>query len=185
MRRRVSLVVLAAALGSPVAGSAASTADGYVFDGGTAAQRGQVQAALEASSFDWSQLREGVTVHIRRIGVSHATRGHVWLDADLLASGKFAWATVLDEFAHQVDFQLLDDDRRSILARELGASVWCYETPGLSHSSYGCERFASTFAWAYWPSIDNAYRPRSRSEESAAMPAPAFRRLLAELLSGM
>jgi hypothetical protein len=177
---------LAALLASVVAADRAAAFNakaGYIFDGGTAAQRQQVRAALEASWFDWSQLRAPVIVHIRRIGVSHATPGHVWLDTDLLNSGKFAWATVLDEFAHQVDYQLLNPDHRSLLARELDASAWCYETPGLSHSSYGCERFASVFAWAYGPSIESSYRPRSRHEESAAMPAPAFRRLLTRLLS--
>ena len=41
-------------------------------------------------------------------GTSSATPGHVWLDRGLLASGRFAWATVMDEYAHQVDFFVLD-----------------------------------------------------------------------------
>jgi hypothetical protein len=37
-------------------------------------------------------------------------------------------------------------------------------------------------AWAYWPTQENAYRPGSTRDESATMPAPAFRRLLSTLV---
>jgi hypothetical protein len=140
-------------------------------------------AAQQASSFDWTLLSHPVTVHIGAVGVSHSAPGQVWLDGGLLNTGRFAWATVLDEFAHQVDYQLLHSPRRALLQARLGARAWCYELAGLAHSANGCERFASTFAWAYWPSKDNAYRPHSRADESAAMPAAAFRSLLAQLLA--
>jgi len=154
----------------------------YVFEGGTQAQRAQVRAALEASEFDWGLVPATVTIHIARGVDSHARPGRIWLDADLLDSGRFAWAVVQDEYAHQVDFFLLDAEKRARLTRELGARAWCYEVPGLRHSEYGCERFASTLVWAYWQSPENAYRPRAAGDESAAMAPDRFRRLLAELV---
>ena len=69
-----------------------------------------------------------------------------------------------------------------VLAERLGGAAWCYEVPGLAHGAYGCERFSSMVAWAYWPSPDNAYRPRGPSDESATLPADEFRALLDGLL---
>jgi hypothetical protein len=179
MFRRLAAVV-AAALVLPA--SALGGGGDYVFDGATRAERATVRAALEASSFDWGIVRERVTIHVGRYETSHATPGHIWLDRRLLASGRFAWPTIMDEYAHQVDFFVLDQTHRSLLQQRLGASAWCYEVAALAHSAYGCERFASMLAWAYWPAKDNAYRPRSASDETAAMPAPDFRRLLASLV---
>jgi hypothetical protein len=53
---------------------------------------------------------------------------------------------------------------------------------GLAHDEYGCERFASTLVWAFWPSKHNAYRPSSRNDESAAMEPTRFRALVSGLL---
>jgi hypothetical protein len=141
-----------------------------------------VRAALEASSFHWSVVPEQVTIHVGRLGASYSTPGHVWLDRGLLASGRFAGPTIMDEYAHQVDFFVLDDAQRSLLRERLRADAWCYEVDSLAHSAYGCERFASMLAWAYWPSKASAYRPRTRACETAAMPAPEFRRLLDSLV---
>jgi hypothetical protein len=154
----------------------------YGFEGATPAERTAVRAALNASSFDWSVVPQRVTIHVGPHGVSHSTPGHIWLDRGLLAAGRFAWGTVMDEYAHQVDFLVLDAPRRMLLQQRLRASVWCYETDGVAHGANGCERFASMVAWAYWPSKHNTYSPRSRSDESAAMPAAEFRRLLSTLV---
>jgi hypothetical protein len=154
----------------------------YAFDGALPAERATVKAALNASSFDWNLVPQRVTIHVGSVGASHATPGHIWLDRGLLASGRFAWATVMDEYAHQVDFLVLDSFHRSVLQQRLGASAWCYEIEGLSHSAYGCERFSSMVAWAYWPSKQNAYRPASPADETAAMPAAEFRQLLSSLV---
>lgn len=154
----------------------------YAFEGATRAERATVRAALEASSFDWGLVSERVTIHVGRYGTSHATPGHIWLDRDLVATGRFAWPTIMDEYAHQVDFFVLDDSQRSLLQQRLGASAWCYEVDSLPHSAYGCERFSSMLAWAYWPAKDSAYRPRTADSESAAMPAVEFRRVLASLV---
>jgi hypothetical protein len=179
MLRRLA-AVLAAALVLPA--SALAGGGNYVFEAATPAERSTVRAALNASSFDWGVVPKQVTVHVGAYGTSRATPGHVWLDRGLLASGRFAWATVMDEYAHQIDYFVLDPARRAILQQRLGASAWCYEVSGLSHSAHGCERFSSMVAWAYWPSKDNAYRPSSAADESAAMPAGEFRTLLSTVV---
>ena len=153
----------------------------YSFDGGTSAQRAQVDKALGASSFDWTIIRNQITVHIGRFD-SHATPGEVWLDARLLDSGRFSWGVVQHEFAHQIDFFLLTPENRVELQRLLGAKAWCWETSGLQHADYGCERFASTVAWAYWQNGDNCMRPASKHDESAGMTPAAFRATLARVL---
>ncbi len=89
---------------------------------------------------------------------------------------------VQDEYAHQVDFYLFDAGTRAYVNRELGGLDWCYGVAGLAHSDYGCERFSSTLVWAYWPSRDNAYRPESPLDESAAMAPARFRALMTELV---
>ena len=179
MFRRLAATV-AAALVLPA--SAMAGGGNYAFEGATPSEQATVRAALDASAFDWNIVPQRVTIHVGTIGASYATPGHVWLDRDLLAAGRFAWATVMDEYAHQVDFLVLDPLRRSILQQRLGASAWCYETAGLGHGAYGCERFSSMVAWAYWPSKQSSYRPLSPTDETAAMPAREFRLLLASLV---
>ena len=162
--------------------SALAGGGNYSFEGASPSERATVRAALNASAFDWGIVPKRVTIHVGTVGTSHATPGHIWLDRGLLAAGRFAWPTVMDEYAHQIDFLVLDPTRRAILQQRLGASAWCYETIGLSHGAYGCERFSSMVAWAYWPSKESSYRPQSAADESAAMPAPAFRQLLSALV---
>ena len=73
--------------------------------------------------------------------------------------------------------------REASLARQLGTNVWSRgEAPGLRHSEYGAERFASTLVWAYWPSRHNAYRPQAPRDEAGAVAPSAFRTLLTSLL---
>jgi len=184
MRRHLLIAAAAAALLSAAAPAPASArgAD-YVFDGGAAPARAEVRRALAASAFDWSVIPERVVVHVRPGVDSHATPGHVWLDEELLRSGRFAWAVVQDEFAHQVDFFLFDTAVRERLNRELGGRMWCYGEGRAAHGEYGCERFASTLVWSYWQSPDNAYRPRSARDESAALAPARFRALLASVIT--
>jgi hypothetical protein len=175
MLRRIA-TVLALAFVLPATAQAAG--GNYVFQGASATERSTVRAALNASSFDWDVVPKQITVHVGSYGVSHSTPGNIWLDRGLLATGRFGWATVMDEYAHQVDFFVLDQARRAVLQQRLGGSAWCYEVSGLSHSAHGCERFSSMVAWAFWPSKDNAYRPASPTDESAAMPPAEFRTLV-------
>jgi hypothetical protein len=152
------------------------------FTGGSTTERSQVTRALGASNFDWSLLPTRVTVHIGRDFDSEAAPGEVWLDANVLDAGRFSWGVVQHEFAHQVDFQLLNADTRARFALLLGGSAWCGDTLSFAHGDYGCERFASTLAWSFWPSANNCMKPTSGSDESAAMAPAAFRAALAEAL---
>lgn len=173
--------MLACALAWAVAATAAPGS--YTVSGGTPSQQQQVRLALDASSFPWTTVPETIAVTIARGISTSSVPGAVWLDADLLDAGVFSWAFVQDEFSHQVDYLLLDDPERMTLNRALRGRVWCHvDLPGLPHASYGCERFSSTFVWAYWPSAQNAYRPRSKRDESAAMAPAAFRALLEPML---
>jgi hypothetical protein len=183
MRLRLGFIATLALVTLAVAPAAFARGGNYTFDGGTAAQRKQVVRALDASSFDWSILPARVTIQIARGLDSEATPAHVSLDADLLNAGRFSWGVVQHEFAHQVDFLLLADAQREELRNLLHAPVWCTsDVLGLAHSDYGCERFASTLSWAYWPNTDNSMRPGSTNDESAAMNPAAFRAVLKRML---
>lgn len=167
-----------------LAGQAHAAGGTYVFDGGTARQQREVRKALSASSFDWSLVPGAVTIHVGPVGTSYATPGHVFLDGDLLNAGRFSWGVVQHEYAHQVDFLLLDAGAKARLADALGTSAWCYENPAVrEHGAQGCERFASTLAWSYWQSADNALKPAGRNDEAGAMAPKAFRTFLSALLA--
>jgi hypothetical protein len=153
----------------------------YAFEGGTPAQQRQVTRALAVSDFDWDVVPK-VVIHIASSADSYASPGHIWLDGNLLAAGAFAWGVVQHEFAHQVDFLLLSDADRDILLEALGGKAWCSSDPRFRHGELGCERFASTLAWSYWPSPENCMKPESPGDESAALPPSQFRALLAEVL---
>ena len=184
--RRVLQTLLPAAVAALVfahAGTAQAAGGNYRFDGGTAVERAQVREALKASSFDWSLVKAQVTIHIQRGTVSHAVPGEIWLDADLLDSGRFSWATVQDEYSHQVDFFLFTPEIRAQLQAALGAKAWCYENGSIqAHGDQGCERFTSLLPWAYWQSPDNAYKPTAKTDESAAMAPTRFKALLSRLI---
>jgi len=162
----------------------------YVFDGGTPREQLQVRRALDASSFPWSVVPARITIHIvRGIPTSEASRGEIWLDAALLDSGEFSWGVVQHEYAHQVDFFLLDDTKRAQLTPLLGGAAWWAGTSPslapngtLAHAQLTSERFASTLAWSYWQSRANSMQPRSAADESAAMAPAAFRLLLSQTL---
>ena len=166
------------------AGQAHAAVGTYVFDGGTAKQQREVKKALNASSFDWSLVPGTVKIHIGPVGTSYATPGHVFLDDDLLNAGRFAWGIVQHEYAHQVDFLLLDPGKKIQVAAALGTTTWCYEDAAVrDHGAQGCERFASTLAWSYWQTADNSMRPAGRDDEAGAMAPKAFKALLGTLLA--
>jgi hypothetical protein len=180
--RRTILSVLAAACFGIFAQSALAGGGSYAFVGGTPKEQATVRSALDASSFNWSLIPATITINIGPIGSSYSTYGQVFIDAKLLDAGQFSWGVVQHEMGHQVDFFLLDDAKRQVLEQALGGKDWCYSVLGLAHSDYGCERFASELAWAYWPSPDNAMRPTAASNEGGEMPVAQFRALLAGLL---
>jgi hypothetical protein len=183
VRRLAAALAAAAVAVLALAGQAAARGGDYVLDGGTTKERAQVVAALEASSFDWSVVPARIAIHIVHGHDSEATPGEIWIDADLLDAGKFSWGLVQHEYAHQVDYFVLTLADRALLASVLGASDWCYGRLGLPHGDYGCERFASTLAWAYWPSPKNALRPTGPGAEAGAMAPAAFRALLGRLIA--
>jgi hypothetical protein len=183
---RTLLTVFAVALA--LTGSAQASGGKYVFDGGTPLQQKQVKKALDVSTFDWNVVPVTIVVHIARGHDSEATRGEIWLDADLLNAGAFSWGVIQHEYAHQVDFYVLDDADRAALAPLGGLSWWAptavAHAPNgtLAHEQLTSERFASTLAWSFWPSKQNSMRPTSPTDESAAMAPAAFRALLAQVL---
>jgi hypothetical protein len=148
----------------------------YAFAGGTPREQAEVVRALDASSFDWQVVPARITIHIEHGVPSQATKGEIWLDADLLDAGSFAWGVVQHEYAHQVDFFLLTASARAELLRELGGKTWCADAT-IRRDQLGCERFASMLAWAYWPSRSNCMRPLAGGSS-----ATAFRALLSRLL---
>lgn len=179
---RVLLILASVVAALSFANSAQAGGGNYVFEGGTARQQAQVKAALNASSFDWSIVPAQITIHLVSGSGTFARPGHMYVDADLLSADRFAWGSVQDEYAHQVDFFLFNTEQRERLNTALGGRDWCYGVSGLAHGEYGCERFASTLVWSYWPSKDNSYRPESRKDESAAMAPAKFRTLLTQIL---
>jgi len=174
MAKRLLLPLLLAVVLAPAAQAAGGR---YVFAGGTHAQRGQVTAALNASSFDWSVVPGQIVIHIGKGISSHAVAGQIWLDGRLLDTGRFSWGVVQHEYAHQVDFGILTDSMRLQLDPFLQASSW-WGSAG-QHAELGCERFADALTWAYWPSRDNVMKP---SSAGGRMSPGAFRSVLGSVL---
>lgn len=158
----------------------AAARGGYSFDGGTPLERATVRSALAASAFDWNVISGHVTVHIKAGGCD-AAKGQIWLDPGMLAYGRDAWGVIQHEFAHQVDFFVFDNQTRLKLTRLLGAKAWWPGDESFRHDEYGAERFASTLAWAYWPSPHNILF-RYAHAEATAMPVLKFRRLMDALI---
>jgi hypothetical protein len=183
LRRLLVVASLALSMGFTCTEAALAGGGNYTIVGGSPRNAVQIRRALDASSFDWSLVKDPITIHVAAGGESSSTPGDIWLSPELLASGSFSWGIVQHEYAHQVDFFLLADPQRALLTQRLHARDWCYGILGLAHRQYGCERFASTLAWAYWPDRRNSQRPTSAQDESAAMAPARFRGLLAKLLS--
>lgn len=180
--RRTFLTLLVATCFGVLAPSAFAAGGSFNLVGGTPSEQATVRSAINASSFDWSVLPRTITIHIGPVGDSYSTYGDVYLDASLLDSGTWSWGVVQHELGHQVDFFLFDDAKRATMLGLLGGKDWCYAVQGLNHSDYGCERFASELAWAYWPSAQNSMRPTAAGAEAGFMPVAQFRATLASLL---
>jgi hypothetical protein len=180
--RRTLLTLISAICFLAFAQSAFAGGGNYTFAGGTPNEQATVRAALQASSFNWSLVPRTITIHIVSVSDSYSTYGDIYLGASLLDSGRYSWGVVQHEMGHQVDFFLFDDAKRAQMLQLLGGKDWCYLISGLTHSDYGCERFASELAWAYWPSPDNAMKPAGPTAEAGFVPVAQFRAVLAQLI---
>jgi hypothetical protein len=178
---RLACLVSAAFVTLALAGNALARTGNYVFAGGTPAEQANVRAALDASAFDWSLVPAQITIQIGRDYPSAAWRGTISLDSNVVDAGRLAWGTIQHEYAHQVDYFVLDDAKRTIIQSAIGGRSWWLQ-PGLVHSDLTSERFASTLAWAYWPMPGNLMSPSSLGIESGAIPAAKFRVLLTRLI---
>lgn len=179
MVKRLLLHISLAVAALAVAPAAFASGGNYAFDGGTKAEQSQVTAALDASAFPWGIVPGPVVVHIARGVDSSASPGQIWLDADLLDAGTFSWGVVQHEYAHQIDFALLNDTMRAQLHTLLGGTAWCGAE---GHAGLDCERFADLVAWSYWQSPDNVMKPQSAQDEGGQMAPAAFRAALAAIL---
>src|ERR1035437_5318777 len=115
MFKRLLIQLCVAATMLAVAPAAFASGGNYVFDGGSMVQQAQVTEALNASAFPWGVVPGPVVVHIQRDVGSSAAPNQIWLDANLLDAGRFAWGVVQHEYAHEVDFALLTDATRAQL----------------------------------------------------------------------
>jgi hypothetical protein len=183
MHVRFTLVAVIGLVAAACTSSAQAAGGHYTVEGGNHAEQAQVSLALEASSFNWDVVPGVVAVHIARGVDSGAAPGEIWLDADLLDAGRYAWGVVQHEYAHQVDFLALTQEMRALLLPSLGgASWWGDGTTG--HGDLTSERFADEIAWSYWTSADNCLRPANAADEGGQVAPRAFRALLASILPG-
>jgi hypothetical protein len=182
MFKRLLIQLCVAAAMLAIAPAAFASGGNYVFDGGSQPQQAQVTAALNASAFPWGIVPGPVVVHIQRDVASSSAPGQIWLDANLLDAGRFAWGVVQHEYAHQVDFALLTPATRAQLHSVLGGTAWSGPE---GHSTLDCERFADLVSWAYWGSADNVMKPLSAQDEGGQVTPTVFRAALAAILPGL
>jgi hypothetical protein len=182
--RRLALVALkivaALAVACTFAPGALASGGNYVIQGGTPYQQLQVHEALDASSFNWSLVPETITIDIDpTVTRDQSIPGEIFLDPTLLDSGEFGWGAIQNEYGQQVDLFLLTDAQHAIFNTALGGTAWCYaDESGLQLQQYGCERFASNLAWAYWTSPMNCIQPAYAGAVAAGMSPAAFRAFL-------
>ncbi len=181
MFTRISLLIATGVAGLAFSGNALAGGGNYVFSGGTPAEQTTVKSALDASAFPWGVVPQQIEIRIGKGYASEAWRGHISLDATLVDAGTFSWGTIQHEYAHQVDYFLLDDAKRTQLFPLLGGKCW-YTTCAAHHDELTSERFASTLAWSYWAKSANMMKPEGAGDESAAMAPAAFRLLMTRVL---
>jgi hypothetical protein len=185
MFKRLTVLLAATLAALALAGLAQARGGNYVFDGGTSAEQAQVRSALNVSSFNWSTVPQQITIHVASGIDSEASPGELWLDANLLDSGSFAWGVVQHEYAHQVDFFVLKDSQRGSLTKRLGGTSW-WEVQGgpvIAHGDQTGERFASSLAWAYWPSKLNSMAPQPHDHETSSITPKKLRALLGTVIA--
>ena len=180
MLLRLAVLTAAACLGFPAATAGAGSSS-YTFDGGTKKQRETVAAALRASSFDWSVVPGPIAIHIVKGEPSRSIPGEIWLDADLLDAGEFAWGVVQHEYAHQVDYLLFDDLQRSLLLKRLGGRDWCYARLVWRTTSTAASGSRRPLRGRSGPHRRTRCGRPVKRDESAAMAPAKFRALVSRL----
>jgi hypothetical protein len=185
--RRLLCLLAACTAFLAAAGDAFPAGGHYVFAGGSPEARLQVRAALDRSAFDWDVVPGPITIRITDCGCAGSRPGEVVLDERLLTASplgpRYAWGIVQHEYAHQLDFLVLDQADRYRLSRRFGARAWCTDVAGFRHDDYGCERFATLVAWAYWRSAANVQRPDWRPAAAPTLRRAAVRAFVARLLA--
>lgn len=186
----LSVIVGAIGLALLVVPAASARGGHYTFDGGTEYERQQVVSALNVSAFNWSVVPWTVTIRIRRANFWDGSSGGpnggyaspklIVLDSALLERGDVSWGYVQHEYAHEVDESRFNDAIRRRLTYLLVGRTW-WMKPGLPHAMAGAERFASTLAWTYWPSPQNALGTWAGNESHAMLPGP-FKKLMRSLV---
>jgi hypothetical protein len=179
---RLATTLAFAAVVLALAPAAFASGGNYTIVGGTTHEQAQVHSALDASAFPWGIVPGQVAIHIVKCGSSYASPGEIWLDARMLDAGRFSWGVVQHEYAHQVDFSVLDDSIRAQLATLLRGDSWAPPSMTEGHAQADAERFADLVSWAYWQSSDNIMKPAGASDEGGNVDPVAFRSALASLL---
>lgn len=171
MTIRLAAIVAALMLTTP----AWAVGGDYEVVGGAPEHEATIRAALNASSYNWSRVPAHITIEVvpGLPNEGEAEPGVIRLRAEWLDWGIASWGTIQHEYAHQVDYFLLDDAKRAELTRFLGLTAWRdFATP---HDDRAVERFASSLAWTFWPTTSNLMRP------FAFIDRLAFKRKLHEL----
>jgi len=79
---------------------------------------------------------EQVTIRIAAGLAPSAQAGTIELDSGLVQAGRFAWGVIQHEYAHEVDFFLLNDTLRATLAQRSGSFVVADSEPARPRGAY-------------------------------------------------
>ena len=129
-------------------------------------QQATVRAALEVSSFDWSVLpaRSSSTSRRSAAPTPRPATSTSTARCSTPAASRGASSSTSSHTRSTSSSSTTRSARRS--TQRSAAATGATASPGLAHSAYGCERFASELAWAYWPSADNSMSPAATHGES-------------------
>jgi hypothetical protein len=186
MKRRFQIGLGVLLVSLALSGTAQAANGNYLIEGGSPEAQATVRAALDASLFDFDRVPAQITIRISKCGCAGARPGVIVLDEDVVTDTthgeRYSWGVIQHEYAHQVDYFLLQDADRAAAKRALGGKDWCYEQAGLAHDAHGCERFADVFSWAFWPTKENILRGDAKTI-APRMSAKKLRGFVNRLLS--
>lgn len=172
-------------------GAAEAKGGNYEIVGATPTQQATIRDALEVSEFNWSVVPARITIRVSPdlANQAESVRGEIRIQSSFLDWGISAWASIQHEYAHQVDYYLLDNGRRDEALRVLGLP-FPWRDLSRPHDERGVEHFATMLSVAYWPSVLNLLRPTVHAKHDvrtfqmmiarwglAAPPAPVCQRV--------